>query len=249
MSFLGLLAYALRIYFDFSGYSDMAIGIGQCFGLSLSENFDYPYTATSMTDFWRRWHISLSRFFRTYVYIPLGGNRKGSVRTCLHLLIVFSLTGIWHGASLNFLLWGVYNALLLILEKTVLRSVIGRLPKICTRTYTLLAVLTGWLIFAFDQSGAGLSYADGASYFGSLLPWRSALALPADLYLLRCTAVLFFIGILASTPYPRSLARRCSGRFPRVMSVLTLLLMPILLLVSTAYLLGMGYRPFLYFKF
>lgn len=246
---LGLSAYAFRIYFDFSGYSDMAIGIGQCLGITLPENFRYPYTATSVTDFWRRWHVSLSHFFRTYVYIPLGGNRRGRARTCLNLLIVFCMTGLWHGSEVNFLLWGLYHALLLVLEKTLLRTALCRLPSALRRAYTISAVFLGWLIFAFDQSGVGLSYKDGIAYLRSLLPWRSPWLIPADLYELRCTVLLFFVGILASTPYPRRLAQGFLRRFPRASVLLMAVILPLLLLVSTAYLLGMGYQPFLYFKF
>ena len=247
LSWMGLSAYALRIYYDFSGYSDMAIGLGRCFGLRLRENFRYPYTAVSISDFWRRWHVSLSRFFREYVYIPLGGNRKGSVRTYVNLAVVWLLTGMWHGVTLNFLLWGCYYALLLMVEKALLSRF--RLPSAVCRVYTAAFVLFGWLIFAFDQSEAMLSYANGLSYASGLLPLRASWFSPEDLYELRNAVLLFFVGVWGATARPKRMWQGVCRRFPRVGEISTLLSAIFFLLLSTAYLLGMHYRPFLYFKF
>ena len=149
---IGALCYTLQIYFDFSGYSDMAIGMGQMFGFTFPENFMYPYTASSVTDFWRRWHISLSSWFREYVYIPLGGNRRGVPRQVLNMCIVWLLTGLWHGAAWNFVLWGAYYGLLLILEKHVLDRFLQRLPSFVRHALTLLLVVIGWVIFRVDDT-------------------------------------------------------------------------------------------------
>ncbi len=153
-AWVGIAAYALQLYFDFSGYSDMAIGLGRMLGFEFLENFNYPYIAKSITDFWRRWHISLSTWFREYVYIPLGGNRKGLSRQILNLLIVWGLTGFWHGASWNFLLWGLYYGVLLILEKVVLLKLLKKTPGVLCHIYTMLAVLLGWALFYFEDMGA-----------------------------------------------------------------------------------------------
>ena len=153
-AWVGILAYTLQIYFDFSGYSDMALGLGRMFGLEFLENFNYPYISASVTEFWRRWHISLSTWFREYVYIPLGGNRKGKPRQIVNLLIVWSLTGFWHGASWNFMLWGLYYALLLIAEKLFVGKLLAQLPKFVGHIYTMLIVMLGWALFYFEDMGA-----------------------------------------------------------------------------------------------
>ncbi len=149
-AWLGAVAFAFQIYFDFSGYSDMAIGLGAILGFHFPENFNYPYLSTSVTEFWRRWHISLGSWFREYVYIPLGGNRKGLKRQILNIFIVWALTGIWHGAAVNFLIWGLWFAVFLILEKLFLGKVLDGLPKLFSRIYTGLVVLFGWVLFAVE---------------------------------------------------------------------------------------------------
>ena len=154
-AWLSLIFFAFQIYFDFSGYSDMAIGLGKLFGFSFPENFRYPYVARSITDFWRRWHITLSSWFREYVYIPLGGNRHGRLRMYRNLLITWALTGLWHGASWNFLAWGLYFFAILALEKAVLARLLARLPRPWQHVYALMLILFGWLIFAYDGSGVG----------------------------------------------------------------------------------------------
>jgi len=151
---LGIIAYSLQIYFDFSGYSDMARGLGRMFGFEFMINFDYPYISRSVTEFWRRWHISLSSWFREYVYIPLGGNRKGMPRQIVNLLIVWLLTGLWHGASWNFVLWGLYYALLLIVEKLFLLKHLNKLPRLLGHVYTMIIVVLGWALFYFEDMGA-----------------------------------------------------------------------------------------------
>ena len=150
LAWLAAISYALQIYFDFSAYSDMAIGLGRMFGFHFEENFNYPYISKSITEFWRRWHISLSTWFRDYIYIPLGGNKKGIKRQIINLFIVWSLTGVWHGASYNFLLWGIYYFMFLILEKFVLKKYLNKLPKFITHIYTLFVVLIGWVLFRME---------------------------------------------------------------------------------------------------
>ncbi|MBQ8107821.1 MAG: MBOAT family protein, partial [Ruminococcus sp.] len=153
-SWLGIIAFTFQIFFDFAGYSDMAIGLGKMFGFDFLENFNYPYISDSITEFWRRWHISLSSWFRDYVYIPLGGNRKGKARQCVNIMIVWFLTGFWHGANWNFMMWGVYFGVILLLEKNFLLKALGKAPKSVRHIYALLLIVIGWGIFAFEDTGA-----------------------------------------------------------------------------------------------
>ena len=236
---MGLLAFGFQIYFDFSGYSDMAIGLGRIFGFHFNENFDYPYLAASVTEFWRRWHMSLTSWFREYLYIPLGGNRGGTVKTLRNILIVWFCTGFWHGASWNFILWGLYFAGWLILEKYLLKDVLIKTPSWVKHLYTLVVVFVGWGIFAMeDLSVCGAYLAD---CFGGAPLW-SAL----DGYTLRSYAVTFLVLIAAST----TLGKRCWQRLPqRAQQVLTPVLMVLALILSTAYLVDGSYNPFLYFRF
>ena len=241
---LGAFFYAFQIYFDFSGYSDMAIGLGKIFGFEFPENFNYPYISRSVTEFWRRWHITLSSFFRDYVYIPLGGNRHGRVRTYLNLFAVWSLTGIWHGASYNFLFWGIYYFILLVLEKAFLERILSRLPIALCRTYTLTAVLVGWVIFAADTLKDGFfAYTKNMFFLGG-----APLLSESVLYELSKNALLLVIMLFASTPIPKKIFFRLTGGknasklAQNVLSLLSLLL-------CTAALVSSGYNPFLYFRF
>ena len=239
-AWLGAIAYAMQIYLDFSGYSDMAIGMGKMLGFNFLENFDYPYLSRSVTEFWRRWHISLSSWFRDYVYIPLGGNRVGRGRHVLNLLIVWMLTGLWHGASWNFVLWGLYYGALLILEKYALGKALERLPGWAARLYTLLLVLVGWVIFSntdFARLGAELGGLIGVGAAG--------FADAAFLYHLRSNLPLLLIAGVACTPALRT--RLVKGMFDR--PVLAAGLTLLLFLASTAYLVYGSYNPFLYFRF
>ena len=239
-AWLGAAAYALQIYFDFSGYSDMAIGMGRMLGFSFLENFDYPYLSTSVTEFWRRWHLSLSGWFRDYVYIPLGGNRVGAARHVMNLLVVWMLTGLWHGASWNFVLWGRYYGILLILEKYALGGVVQRLPKAVARAYTLLLVLIGWVLFSNTRL-SGM-----AAYLGNLIGIGAAgFADRAFLYLLRSNLVLLALGVLCATPAVRDLLVRRTRRTPLLATAVTIALF----LLCTAFLVYNSYNPFLYFRF
>lgn len=240
-AWLGILAFALQIYFDFSGYSDMAVGLGRMFGFTFPENFNYPYISRSITEFWRRWHMTLGGWFREYVYIPLGGSRRGKMIQIRNILIVWMLTGIWHGAGWNFLVWGLYFAALLILEKLALLRILERLPKAAAHLYALLAILAGWVIFAFDSLGKGMEWLRTMAGFSGAPLWSRG-----DLYELRSYGGLLMIGILASTPLWRKAADRYEGlRHPAVQTA-AILASGVL---CTASLAAGSYNPFLYFRF
>lgn len=247
-AWLGVLAYAFQIYFDFSGYSDMAIGLGAILGFHFPENFNYPYMAKSITDFWRRWHISLSSWFREYVYIPLGGNRRGLSRQLLNIVIVWMLTGIWHGAGWNFLLWGLWFALWLVLEKLVLGRVLKALPSLVGRLYTWLVVLVSWVFFAIESGGGALNYL--FVMFG-----RGAAGLydSPTLFILLEYRVLLIFAAVAATPLAHrmaeSLFRATGSVVVAVRRVLEKLIPALLLLASVAYIVEASYNPFLYFRF
>ena len=240
------VGYALQIYFDFSGYSDMAIGIGRVFGLRFPENFNYPYLAHTVTDFWRRWHMTLSSWFRDYVYIPLGGNRRGLPRQLWNILIVWTLTGLWHGANWTFAAWGMYFALLLTLEKLFLLRVLERLPRAVGRIYTLLAVLLSFVLFQSERFSAALALL--SEMFGAA---GTALQSTAAVYALRSYGLLLLMGCIGATPLPKKLAARLGARRwgAGALRVLTPAVLLLLLLLCTAYLADGSFNPFLYFRF
>jgi alginate O-acetyltransferase complex protein AlgI len=244
VAWMGLFGLALQIYFDFSGYTDMAIGLGLIFGFRLPENFRYPYIAESITDFWRRWHITLSAFFKDYVYIPLGGNRKGKFRTVCHLFVVWVLTGLWHGASLNFLLWGLYFFLLLTVEKLLLPHLFGRFSRTVTRLFTPAAILFGWLLFAFDGSIPTRSLSALPAFLQALFG-QNSLAVGADLYDLLRHLPFFTLALIGATPLPRKIYEACAARC----RLLTALLPLAGLLLALAYMAESSFSPFLYFHF
>ena len=247
-AYLGVFFFAMQIYFDFSGYSDMAIGLGRVFGFSFPENFNYPYTSTSITDFWRRWHITLSSFFREYVYISLGGNRCGRARTYFNLLLTWALTGIWHGAGLNFLLWGLYFALVLILEKAIVLKALQRLPRVLRRIYSLALIGIGWLIFACD--GDSLTLNEGAELLMRAIGvGADGFLSPLSRYELLRHLPLMIIMTFGATPLPKRIYLYFAekGAFPTLVHKLIL---PIAALaLSVAYIVNSGYNPFLYFRF
>ncbi len=244
-AWLGIIMYTFQIYFDFSGYSDMAIGLGKMMGFSFRENFYYPYMASSVTDFWRRWHISLSTWFREYVYIPLGGNRKGRGRQIFNLLAVWFLTGLWHGASWNFVLWGLYYFVLLMLEKTFLLKLLDKLPKCISHVYTLITVVFGWLLFVSTDFASGVNYlatmfgggrATGFIDAGGAFDWISSL-------------ILLAILIIASTPYPKKLLYKLWEKYDAPVRTVTAVLSLAVLFLAVAYLVNSSYNPFLYYRF
>ncbi len=274
LAWIGIAAFAFQIYFDFSGYSDMAIGLGRMMGFAFPENFRYPYLAVSVTDFWRRWHISLGSWFREYVYIPLGGNRKGPARQLAAIVIVWTLTGIWHGADFNFLYWGLWFAFFLILEKLVLLRLLSRLPKGVGWLYTMVIVLFGWVIFAVqDREAIG-------AYLGAMLGLGGrAWAGPGFWEALAGKIGLWVILVLASTPLAAMSCRRimkcarrgCAAEKNRGISEDTsagtqgcgpfpvagiwpaqlaeAVMLAVLFLLSVAFLVDATYNPFLYFRF
>ena len=238
----GLLAYTFQIYFDFSGYSDMACGLGRMLGFRFVENFHYPYVAESVTDFWRRWHISLSTWFREYVYIPLGGNRRGLRRQIVNLLIVWMLTGLWHGASWNFLLWGLYYGVLLILEKLFLGKVLQKLPNFLRQLLTFLVAVLGWGIFYFTDFGAL-----GAFFAALVGVWNPGLITAKAWAWVLGYLPLGLLCALASTPMGANLNRRLEiwKAWPWV----RLALGAILFLLCLGALASQSYNPFIYFRF
>ncbi len=244
-AWLGILLYTFQIYFDFSGYSDMAIGLGKMMGFSFKENFYYPYTAVSVTDFWRRWHISLSTWFREYVYIPLGGNRCGKGRQMFNLLVVWLCTGFWHGASWNFVLWGLYYFILQAMEKLFLGKILQKLPRFMGRIYTGIAVVFGWLLFVFEDFSLGLRYL--CALFGG----GHAVGLydGAGLLTLSSAAVLLIIMAVAATPYPKNLFYKLWEKADGITRTVSTVLCAAGLLLSVSALVNSSFNPFLYFRF
>ena len=243
-AFLTVLLFGMQIYFDFSGYSDMAIGLGRMLGFEFVENFNYPYISRSVSEFWRRWHISLSTFFKEYVYIPLGGSRRGRARTVINLLIVWSLTGLWHGAAWSFILWGAYFALLLIIEKMLLSKFIERAPKALLHIYSLFFIFLGWLIFASD--GVTLATGEGISVLSRLFFITPAsFAEKHELFILLGALPFIFALIIGSTPLPKRIYFYITSRAPLFEVVFPLFAFAI----SLAYIVSSGYNPFLYFRF
>ena len=239
-AWVGIICYTLQIYFDFSGYSDMAIGLGGIFGFSFCENFNYPYIAVSVTDFWRRWHMSLSSWFRDYVYIPLGGNRCKVPRVILNLLIVWMLTGFWHGASWNFLLWGLFYGILLILEKYVLAGVINKIPKGLRWFITMICVMVGWVLFSAPSLGEALNY------IGAMFGYAISFVDSFGAFILFTNLVLIIIAAICATPIYTALSVRLGEkRFSKLMVVVT----PVLFLLCVIFMISETYNPFLYFRF
>ena len=242
-AWLGALAFTFQIYFDFSGYSDMAIGLGKMLGFEFLENFDYPYLSRSITEYWRRWHISLGTWFREYVYIPLGGNRHGLSRQILNLIIVWGLTGLWHGASWNFLLWGLYYGVILIVEKVWLLRPLQKAPAAVQHLYSLLLIILGWIIFALtDFSAIG-------GYFAALFGAHGGLD-SSTMYLLTSNLILLIIAGFASTRLPAKLAVGFVQRLtPAGQTAVKCIFYTGVLLMCIAFLVGDSYNPFLYFRF
>ncbi|MCI5121230.1 MAG: MBOAT family protein [Candidatus Electrothrix sp. AUS4] len=250
-AWLGVACYTLQIYFDFSGYSDMAIGLGRMFGFHFLENFNYPYISRSVREFWRRWHISLSTWFRDYLYIPMGGNRYGSHRTALHLLVVFLLCGLWHGASWNFILWGLIYGVFLVAERGRWGIFLTGMHPIVQHCYTLLVVINGWVFFRLEQ------LSEAGSYFSVMYGLSGAEEMPPRI-ILHCNALFFCsvtAGILLCLPlYPclrTYLRERIKENNPAFIFVQNakLGLISIILLFSLGSISVGAYNPFIYFRF
>ena len=245
LSWLGAVAFTLQIYFDFSGYSDMAIGLGRMFGFHFPENFRFPYMATTIKDFWSRWHISLGSWFKNYLYIPMGGNKKGVPRQILNLFVVWLLTGLWHGASWNFVVWGLYFFVLLLLEKFVLAKLLKRLPKPMQHIYSLLLILIGWIIFSRDS----------LMEVGTVLRQMVGVNVPLwdtqTLFLLRNYMVILVLATILCVDWKEKILYLAVWKRPdeRVLAVGKLFFMMALLILSMCFLIGDSYNPFLYFRF
>lgn len=244
LAWLGLVAFALQIYFDFSGYSDMAIGLANIFGMNFDENFNYPYISKSITEFWRRWHITLSSWFKDYIYIPLGGNRKGLAKQIRNILIVWLLTGAWHGASWNFILWGLYFGVILILEKMFLLKFLEKIPAIFRHIYTIFLVLISWLIFAFEDLGKI------GEYFKALFNFNYSYSYNSEgIYYLKNYAIIIIIGIILSTPIITKLLKKMETKNKLLPSLITSFIYIAIFIFSTSYLVSDSFNPFLYFRF
>ena len=243
-AWFGILAFMFQIYFDFSGYSDMAIGLMAIFGFEIPENFDHPYESKSSTEFWRRWHISLGSWFKEYVYIPLGGSKKGMERTFFNIFVVWFLTGLWHGASVNFVLWGLYFCFFLIMEKTWLLKALQKLPRAVSHIYALLVIYFGWLLFAWEDIHGHRVYLKAMAGIGS-----GGLISRESLYLLVSNVGLLFIMVVGCTSLPKRLVTKCMKKDGIVTSLCMSIYVAGILLLSIAYLVNGTYNPFLYFRF
>ncbi len=236
------IAATLQIYFDFSGYSDMAIGLGKMFGFEFLENFNYPYIAKSITDFWRRWHISLSSWFRDYVYIPLGGNRVSKVKWLRNIMVVWLLTGLWHGAAWNFIIWGLYFGILLIIEKVFLGKIIEKMPKIFAHIYVLVLVMISFIIFNGESTTQILTNIGGLVGIGNV-----PLVSPESIYYLKSYLCVIVIGIIGATPLFKNIF--ASKKMEKITNILEPMYLVLLLLISTSYIVDGSFNPFLYFRF
>ena len=243
-AWLGAFAYMFQIYFDFSGYSDMAIGLGKMFGFEFNMNFNYPYVSKSITEFWRRWHISLSSWFRNYVYIPLGGNRVSKIKHIRNLLIVWFLTGLWHGAAWNFVAWGLYYGVILIIEKYLLSPVLDRLPDVVRHIYSIVLVVIGWVLFfssSFGQAADYIRVMFGAGAHG--------FADRESMYLLTSNLILWLILIFGSTPLVHFRYEHMLRSKKWNTTIINSVVYAALFIVCIAYLVTETYNPFLYFRF
>ena len=240
------ISYMLQIYFDFSAYSDMAIGLGRMFGFHFLENFNYPYISKSITEFWHRWHISLSSWFKDYVYIPLGGNRVGTYKLLRNILIVWLLTGIWHGASWNFILWGLFFGILLIIEKVYLNKYLEKLPSLIRRVYVLFLVMISFLIFQASTLKEAWQSITGLFGFQT-----SVLINNFTIYYFKSYFFVFIIALITSTPILKNLVEklRANKFWNYLCNLLEPIFIVILLFLVTAYLIDNSYNPFLYFRF
>lgn len=241
---LGLICFAFQIYFDFSGYSDMAIGLGRMLGFKFLENFNYPYISKSITEFWNRWHISLSSWFKEYVYIPLGGNRKGLKRQIINISIVWLLTGFWHGASWNYVLWGIYYGILLIIEKCFLLKILKDKPSWISHLYTLFFVIIGWGLFAIEDFNVLIGY------FENILINPNGFIGPDIFYYIKNYIVLIVICLISSVNWGKTLYEKIKeSKYSKILIVIVDILLIICFILSLAMLVSSTYNPFLYFRF
>ncbi|MBD5080182.1 MAG: MBOAT family protein [Ruminococcaceae bacterium] len=242
-AWLGIIAFTLQIYFDFSGYSDMAIGLGKMMGFNFPQNFNYPYQSRSISEFWRRWHITLGSWFKSYVYFPLGGSRKGMKKTLMNLAVVWLLTGIWHGASWNFILWGVLYGVLIILEKLFLGKILEKIPAFFAHLYTMLLVIMGWVLF--DTADIPTAF----GYMGAMLGGNGMLWDNQGMYFLINYGIILLIALFGCTDLSKRFFDKARKKTPKLMNYSTPFAKFGVLVLSTAYLADATYNPFLYFNF
>ena len=235
-------ANALQIYFDFSGYSDMAIGLGKMFGFDFLENFNYPYISKSITEFWRRWHMSLGTWFRDYIYIPLGGNRVNKVKWFRNIFIVWFLTGLWHGAAWNFIIWGLYFGILLVIEKLFLGKFLEKIPSFLSRLYMMFFILISFIIFSGENLENIIENIKGLLGIGNV-PRVSI----ESLYYFRSYAVILFVALIGSTPIMKNIVSK--EKIRKVINILEPLFLVLILIISTSYIVDGSFNPFLYFRF
>ena len=236
------IALMIQIYFDFSGYSDMAIGLGKMLGFDFPENFNYPYIATSITDFWRRWHISLSSWFRDYIYIPLGGNRVSKLKWIRNIIIVWMLTGLWHGAEWNFVIWGLYFGVLLIIEKVFLLKWLQKIPKVISRIYTLFIVMISFIIFNGEGISTILENIGGLFKFVSI-----PLITNESMYYLKSYIIVIILGIIGATPICKNILT--NEKLKKIVNILAPLYLLLIFIICTSYIVDGSFNPFLYFRF
>ena len=242
--FMGLLAFSFQIFFDFSGYSDMAIGIGKMLGFNYLENFNYPYISKSITEFWRRWHISLSSFFKDYVYIPLGGSRCSKLKNIRNIFIVWLLTGFWHGASWNYLIWGIYFGIILLIEKFILKDFLEKLPNILKHTYSIILILIGWLIFAFEKFNVLKAFTT------KLIGINTKLYSSDTIFFLKNYFLIFVIAILFSTPIGKIIKEKIEkSKYKGFFGIIMFISYLLLFIITISFLVSDTYNPFLYFRF
>ena len=239
------ISYSLQIYFDFSAYSDMAIGLGRMFGFHFMENFDYPYISKSITEFWRRWHISLSSWFKDYVYIPLGGSREGTFKLIRNILIVWLLTGLWHGSEWTFILWGMFIGILLVIEKLLLNKYIEKLPSIVRRIYTLFIIMISFIIFSGSNINESFNNIVGLFNFSN--PFINKFTI----HYLKDYGLVLIIAIFLSTPILKNtiIKLKENKKINNIINILDIIVLLILLVIVTSYLIDSSYNPFLYFRF
>lgn len=244
LAWIGIIAFTLQIYFDFSGYSDMAIGLAKMFGFDFLENFDYPYISKSITEFWRRWHMSLGGWFREYIYIPLGGNKKGTLIQVRNLFIVWFATGLWHGASTNFIVWGLYFGVILLIEKLYLKDLLKRIPTIFSHIYTLIIVIIGWVIFDMNTLPAAGHYIKIMFGLGNNIFIDNMAK-----YILSTNFIILLLGLICSTKLIKNYTNKLKSTLKEKDVFLVASINLLILIISTAYLVGASYNPFLYFRF
>lgn len=242
-AWLGILAFTFQIYFDFSGYSDMAVGLGKMLGFNFPQNFDYPYISKSVSEFWRRWHITLGSWFRSYVYIPLGGNRHGTAKTLRNLFIVWFLTGMWHGASWNFILWGLYFGILIIIERLGFGKILEKLPSVISRLYTFIIVVFGWVLFEIT------SLSDIAAFIKAMFANKGVFVDDTGMYLLTSNLLIFAICIFGSTTVTKKVYDKLNEAKGNIIQIAAPIVQLVFMLLCTAYLVNATNNPFLYFNF